>query len=624
MIITEHFVFIHMHKTGGQTLNDIIQRCISGHRRVGYHFPYSKIPPEFAALPRVGMVRNPWDWYVSWYAFNQRPNIRNPLFAIASERGQADFKTTVTNLINLGSDDPVSKRHRDELANLLPDTLDNNRGVGLTKDCIRSFSDNETGYYSWLFSRMFGDDLDGQLQLGRFENFEGDFLAIMGRLGVEETAALEQELKKRERNSSRHSHYSHYYDDELRHLVERKEGRIIESYDYRFEFIGSTENVAGSAANVSIDSSQGFQKLLGRASNYLLLHDGFDVASIREKIERIPEAKWHESGREQRYDVHRDTHTLLCIHSSGLKYTKPEIYELYYEFQDQLRPLVNHIADYYQDNGFLASLIFARLRAGRTIPRHADGGYSLMQAHRIHMPIVSNEQNIFFVNSEEKNMQVGEVWEINNALIHTVENRSDEDRIHLIIDWMPNHAGRPQEELFAQDPANRPRDQLSDAETLNSMVTEAYQAHRTGKVRIPQLRRAESIYRHVLNIDNDHVAANNLLGLLCLQTKRFDEATHYIKAALAKKPDDAQAHSNLGLALKDLGRYEEALIHFQQALLYSPGNPKTLNNLGNVYRELGRLDEAIASYQKAVAIQPAYAEANHNLTIATRQAEIDR
>ena len=29
MIITEHFVFIHMHKTGGQTLNDIIQHTKS-------------------------------------------------------------------------------------------------------------------------------------------------------------------------------------------------------------------------------------------------------------------------------------------------------------------------------------------------------------------------------------------------------------------------------------------------------------------------------------------------------------------------------------------------------------------------------------------------------------------
>ena len=27
------------------------------------------IPPEFRDLPVLGFVRNPWDWYVSWYHY---------------------------------------------------------------------------------------------------------------------------------------------------------------------------------------------------------------------------------------------------------------------------------------------------------------------------------------------------------------------------------------------------------------------------------------------------------------------------------------------------------------------------------------------------------------------------
>ena len=623
MIITEHFVFIHMHKTGGQTLNDIIQRCIPAHRTVGYHFPHNKIPPEFATLPRVGMVRNPWDWYVSWYAFNQRPNIRNQLYAIVSDRDQADFKTTVTNLINLGSDGRLSKRHRDELVDLLPESLDNNRGVGLNKDCIRNFSDNETGYYSWLFKRMLGDDHDDQLHVGKFENLQEDFLDIMNRLTVMEAGDLQREFDKSERkNPSRHSHYSHYYDDELRDLVARKEHGLIQQYDYRFEFVGPTENLVETGTDASVGTSQDFQKLLGRASNYLLLHDSFDVDAIKERITEFPAAKWLESARERRFDVHRDTQALLCIHFEDYRYRKPDVRELYHELQDELKPLLDYIADFYQDNGFVVRLIFAKLLAGGKIPKHADGGFSLLNCHRVHIPIMTNDRNIFYVNGEEKSMQVGELWEINNELVHMVENRSDEDRIHLIVDWMPNQAGRPQEEVLAPDMVNAAEGQRSESETLNMMVAEAYQAHRSGKGQIPKLRRAESVYRQVLDIDDSHVAANNLLGLLCLQTKRFEEAVQYINAALAQQPDDPQAHSNLGLALKDLGRYEQSVTHFQQALVFSPGNPKTLNNLGNVYRELGRMDEAIASYQQALAIQPAYKEANHNLTVALRQAEI--
>ena len=598
MIITEHFVFIHMHKTGGQTLNDIIERCVPGHQRVGYHFPYSEIPPEYSALPRVGMVRNPWDWYVSWYAFNKRPNIHNPLFAIVSDHGQADFKSTVTNLVNLGSDSSVSERHRAELIDMLPESLDNNRGVGLTKDCIRNFSNNEIGYFSWLFQRMLGDDSGAQVHVGQFENLQSDFLAIMGQLVVKESTALQQELEKHERkNPSRHSHYSHYYDDELRELIARKERQIVEKYVYRFEFIGPKNSVIGSGDSAPVAVSHGFQKLLGRASNYLLLHDDFDIDAIREKILRIPQAKWLESERERRFDVHRDTQALLAIHFEDHRYTRPEVRELYHELQAELQPLLQHIAAFYQDNGFVVRLMFAKLLAGGKIPRHADGGFSLLNCHRIHIPLVADEQNIFFVNGEEKNMRVGEIWEINNELVHMVENRGDEDRIHLIVDWMPNHAGRQQDEVFAEKPGNGGEAQRDDAETLNMMVAEAYQTQRSANGHIPALRRAESIYRQVLDIDDRHVAANNLLGLLCLQSRRPDDAVNYISVALTEKPDDAQAHSNLGLALKDLGRYEEAASHFQQALLYSPGNPRTLNNLGNVYREMGRLDAAIESYR---------------------------
>jgi len=102
MIITERFVFVHMHKTGGQTLNDIITRCIPKHQVIGYHYPSKEVPADSATLPLVGIVRNPWDWYVSWYAFKNGPTSRNPLFAIVSNNGEANLNTTISNLINLG------------------------------------------------------------------------------------------------------------------------------------------------------------------------------------------------------------------------------------------------------------------------------------------------------------------------------------------------------------------------------------------------------------------------------------------------------------------------------------------------------------------------------------------
>ena len=173
-----------MHKTGGQTINNILSRCLKFHDVVGYHYPYSLLPEQFSQLPLVGFVRNPWDWYVSWYAFNRRPEARNALFAVCSDGGKADFKTSVTNLIQLGDDSATSQRYRDALVSVLPKTLRGNRGVGLTKDCICNFVDSDTAYYSWLFNRMFGVARSENVHIGEFENLQTELVRILTTLNV--------------------------------------------------------------------------------------------------------------------------------------------------------------------------------------------------------------------------------------------------------------------------------------------------------------------------------------------------------------------------------------------------------------------------------------------------------
>ena len=609
MIITDSFVFIHMHKTGGQSLNDIIRRSIPKHRIVGYHFPRSHVPPDAAALPVVGMIRNPWDWYASWYAFNKRPNVRNPLFTILSDGGNASFKSTVSNLIRLGSDRRQSKTHRDELIRILPETLEGNRGVGLTKASIRELSGADTGYYSWLSERMLGSAPDDQTFIGRFENLQDDFLAIMERISVREIEALRQAFSDHERkNVSRHSHYSHYYDDELRELVADQECRMIAKYDYEFESI----KPAGAWYEYPTDSRAGndpeFRKLLGRESNFLRLNDNFDVAPIRDKVAQVNAETWRESERERLFDVHRDTQALLLVHFEDYQYKVPDRRELYADFETVLSPVVDYIARYYQNNGFVVRMILAKLVAGGKIPKHTDAGYSLLNCHRIHMPITTNEDVVFFVGGEEINMKIGELWEINNGTVHAVENRGAEDRVHLIVDWMPNLADRPQEEVLTADQLEGAESDAADAAMLSNIIGRAYQLHQSG-----QAAKAESLYRQVLHFDNNHVVGNNLMGLLCLQTQRFDESVQYIEKALSIAPNDAQAHANLGLAMNALNRIEDAAREFHESLKLDPNNPRVYNNLGSVYIRQNRVKDAVTCYQQALAIRPDLAEVHLNL-----------
>jgi tetratricopeptide (TPR) repeat protein len=609
MIVTNQFVFIHMHKTGGQSLNAIISEGITDHQHIGYHHPRHDVPPEAAELPVVGMVRNPWDWYVSWYGFNRRPKTHNLLFNVISDGGTGTFKSTVTNLIRLASDRPESKQHRDDLVRMLPDTIEGNQTVGLAKDSIRDLANSETGYYSWLFDRMLGDTSDGRTHVGRFENLQDDFLAIMKRLSVPETETLQTEFNKRARkNVSRHSHYSHYYDDELRDLVASNERGLIETFNYEFDSMKPSNVAYEFPGSLSTGARQGFHKLLGRESNYLPLHRGFDVTAVTNKIEKIPDLKWLEFGREKLFAQHKETQSVLLVHFEDLKHEKPEYHELFFDFENELKPIIDYIAAYYQNNGFIVRMMLAKLPAGGKIARHMDVGFSLQNTHRVHVPMITNDQVEFFVGGEKKNMRVGELWEINNALNHGVENRSDKDRVHLIVDWMPNFAGKTEAAALTEDLSD-PAIPASDvSEILNSMVAQAHQLQRSG-----QTARAEPLYRQVLHMDDRHVIANNLLGLICLQTKRFDEAVTYIEKAIAEMPGDAQAHANLGLALIGLKQLEQAAEHFHESLKLAPDNPRVYSNLGSTYVSTGRIPDAIACFQQALAIQPAFPEVHLNL-----------
>jgi aspartyl/asparaginyl beta-hydroxylase (cupin superfamily) len=90
-----------------------------------------------------------------------------------------------------------------------------------------------------------------------------------------------------------------------------------------------------------------------------------------------------------------------------------------------------------------------KMPPGSAIPEHVDSGPALINCHRVHIPITTNDKVVFMVGGEKKYMQAGEFWEINNALEHSVENHGDKDRIHLIIDWMPNFTGQSEEDVLA-------------------------------------------------------------------------------------------------------------------------------------------------------------------------------
>ena len=127
------------------------------------------------------------------------------------------------------------------------------------------------------------------------------------------------------------------------------------------------------------------------------------------------------------------------IFDTDFRHEAPTPREKYFElgFDSLLNPVTETIRDYYTGDGYVVRAILVRLKAGGVIPKHVDAGYTLMSCRRIHMPIISTDEVEFAVGGERQAMNEGELWEINNAREHSVVNKGDDCRVHLIVDWVP-------------------------------------------------------------------------------------------------------------------------------------------------------------------------------------------
>lgn len=87
----------------------------------------------------------------------------------------------------------------------------------------------------------------------------------------------------------------------------------------------------------------------------------------------------------------------------------------------------------------LESVRFLKLAARSQILEHQD--YCLGFENgvvRVHIPVETNDEVDFFHNGKRLEMQPGEAWYLNFNLMHSVNNRSEKDRVHLVIDCILN------------------------------------------------------------------------------------------------------------------------------------------------------------------------------------------
>jgi hypothetical protein len=187
------------------------------------------VPPVACGLPLLGFVRNPWSYYVSWYSFQAGRPQPNAIYRVASDGGRRDFKGTVLALLDLESDESRLSR----LVAELPETY-GNRGINLPGFALAGIRGSGLGFYSYLYRYMFGPD-DGRVQIGRMETLRDELPAMLESTGTPLSDEMRTFIAQAAaRNTTEHSRYTDYCDEELRTRVAERDASVIARHGYVF------------------------------------------------------------------------------------------------------------------------------------------------------------------------------------------------------------------------------------------------------------------------------------------------------------------------------------------------------------------------------------------------------
>lgn len=266
MFIGERIIYLELHKTACSHVLKLLQAIptISG-TTIGKHNSLSSVPAhllgDLSSKLKLGNIRNPWDWYVSLWAFGcqgkgglhgqltRTPHLGRIVRRLVLTRRFAANHATEWRRVYDDADSPES--FRGWLRMLFDPDYRHDVGEGYGESPISAFAGLLTHRYLNLFTPRYAHDkrdlrtfedlaryadtatiLD---QVIRTEHLADDFRTSMRRLGIS-NQEVEQALGSvpEKTNTSWHRRYQDYYDRETLALVGERERYLIHRFNYTF------------------------------------------------------------------------------------------------------------------------------------------------------------------------------------------------------------------------------------------------------------------------------------------------------------------------------------------------------------------------------------------------------
>jgi len=148
----------------------------------------------------------------------------------------------------------------------------------------------------------------------------------------------------------------------------------------------------------------------------------------------------------------------------------------------------------------------------------------------------------------------------------------------------------------------------------DDMFERALRHHKNG-----ELAEAACLYNEILASQPDHIHAMHYLGVVYIQSGRFDLAISLIERVVHLAPDDPHAFYNLGIAYQQSGIFDKAMNAYEKTISLDPENADAYVNLGIIQKDLARLDDAEVCLRKALNINPALIQAHNNLGVVLKE-----
>jgi hypothetical protein len=163
---------------------------------------------------------------------------------------------------------------------------------------------------------------------------------------------------------------------------------------------------------------------------------------IKKELESYDKNWEIDKTRQTSYETHEHTH---CISLKSLDYhyiigSKAQCIESYRleskDAQAELDKIINFLEIF--SGGRAVRVEFINMKPNSRVRKHKDRSDLLYLSRRFHIPIKTNEKVLFFSENESRHLKLGRAYELNNIKYHSVVNSGEENRIHLIVDVLPN------------------------------------------------------------------------------------------------------------------------------------------------------------------------------------------